>query len=75
MVKIWHLPRGITLWIIWIERNIKVFNREQWHEAEVKHKIWDELIIYVKATWKRVLKQIKTSSFSTVAMLQGIDKT
>ena len=36
--------------------------------------IWDELIIYVKAAWNRVLEQINSSSFSAVAMLQRFDK-
>ena len=73
--KIWHLLRGITMWTIWIKRNDKVFNHGQWHESKVKHKIWDELIIYAKATWNRVIEQIKISSFFVVAMLQGFDKT
>jgi hypothetical protein len=38
-VKIWHLLRGIALWMIQIERNDKVFNHEQWHD----------LIMYAKA--------------------------
>ena len=74
-INIWHLLHGITLWTVWIERNDKVFNHEQWHEAKVKHRIWDELIIYTKATWERVIKHIKISSFSAVAMLQGSDQT
>jgi hypothetical protein len=73
--KIWHPLRGIALWIIWIERNDKVFNHEQWHESKVKHWIWDDLIVYVKAAWNRVIEQIKISSFSAAAMLQGFDKT
>ena len=59
MIKIWHLLRGITLWTIWIERNDKVFNHEQWHESKVKQKIWDELIIYAKVAWKRVVEQLR----------------
>ena len=62
-VKIKHLLRGITLWTIWIERNDTVFNHEQWHESKVKHRIWDELVMCAKAAWKRVIKQIKISSF------------
>jgi hypothetical protein len=50
MFQIWHLLRGITLWTIWIERNDRVFNQEQWHVSRVKHRIWDELIIYAKVT-------------------------
>ena len=69
------LLRGVTLWTIWIERNDKVFDHEQWHEAKVEHQIWDELIMYAREAWKKVLKQIKVSSFSAVAMLQGFDKT
>ena len=74
-IRIWHLLRGITLWTTWIERNDRVFNNEQWHETKVKHCIWDELIVYAKVAWNWVIKQIKISSFSMVAMLQGFDKT
>ena len=68
-MKIWHLLIGITLWSIWIERNDKAFNQEQRHVSKVKHRIWDELIIYAKAAWNWVVKQIKVSSFSADAML------
>lgn len=37
--------------------------------------MWDELIIYAKVAWERVLEQIKISSFSATAMLQEFDKT
>ena len=37
--------------------------------------IWDELIIYAKVVWERVIKHIKISCFSATAMLQGFDKT
>lgn len=61
------LIKGIT---IWIERDDKVFNHGYWCELKVKHHIWDELIVYAKATWERVIKQMQISSFSVVAMLQ-----
>ena len=67
MIRSWHLFRGTMLWTIWIERNDKVFNHEQRHESKVKQRIWDELIIYSKTAWKRVLEQI--------AVFQGFDKT
>ena len=73
-IEIWHLLRDITLWTIWIERNDKVPNHEQWHKSKVKHRIWDEFIMCAKAAWKWVIKQIKISSFSTTALLQGFDK-
>ena len=56
MIKIWHLLRGITLWTIWIKPNDKVFNLEYWHESKVKKLIWNDLLIYTKVAWKRVLK-------------------
>ena len=40
-----------------------------------QHWIWDELIIYAKAAWERVIKEIKTSKFTMAAMLQGSDQT
>jgi hypothetical protein len=63
------------MWTIWIERNDKVFNHEQWHVSKVKHQIWDSLIFYAKVAWKRVVEQIKISSFFALAMLQGFDRT
>ena len=74
-IKIWHLLRGITLWTIWIERNDRVFNHEQWQASKIKQIIWDGLIIYAKAAWNRMLETIKINSFPTVAMIQGFDKT
>ena len=58
-----------------MERNDKVLNNEQWHETRVKHRIWDELVLYAKAAWNKVLKQIKTCPLSTMAMLQGFDQS
>ena len=49
--------------------------REHWHECKVKMRIWDELIVYGIAAWKRVVEQIKISRFSALAMLQGSDQT
>ena len=46
----------------------------KWHETRVKHYIWDELIMYAKTGWERVLKQIKISEFLKLGMLQGFDK-
>ena len=62
-INIWHLLRGITLWTIWIERNNKLFNHERWHESKVKHRIWDRLIIYAKAAWKRVVIKLRLAVF------------
>jgi hypothetical protein len=47
------------------EHNDHVFNHGQWHESKVIHQIWNELIIYAKAAWERVINQIKTNSFSS----------
>ena len=74
VIKIWHLLRGIILWHIWTECNNKVFNHEQRHEFKVNQRIWDEVIIYAKATWKWVVEQIKINIFSTAVILQGFDK-
>jgi hypothetical protein len=75
MTKIWHLLRGITLWTIWVERNDKVFNQEQWHESKMKARIWDTLLMYAHTAWQRVLKFIKISKFSAAALLQTFDRT
>ena len=75
VVKIWHFLRGTTLWTIWVERNDKVFNQEQWHESKMKSRIWDTLLMYAHTVWQRVLKLIKISRFSAVALLQNFDRT
>ena len=58
-----------------MERNDKVFNQEQWHESKVKARIWDELLMYAHTAWQRVLKLIKISRFSAMAILNGFDRT
>jgi hypothetical protein len=60
---IWHLLQGITLWTIWIERNDQVFNQEHWHESNLKHLIWDELIMHSIVAWARVVKFVEIGSF------------
>ena len=40
-------------------------------ESKVKHCVWDELIIYAKAVWEHVIKQIRINNFFIAAMLQG----
>ena len=40
-----------------------------------KHHIQDELIMYAKAAWNWVIKQIKLSSFFAMALLEGFAKT
>ena len=69
--KIWHFLCGITLWMIWIERNDRVFDQEQWHDSKVKHIIWGDLIMYAKVLWTRVIKYVKTSVFLLEANLKS----
>ena len=52
-----------------------MFNHVEWHLSKVKHRIWDELIIYAKTAWKRVVEQIRISRFLATAFLQGFDKS
>jgi hypothetical protein len=35
----WSLFRGITLWVLWIERNDLVFNGERWHVQKIHNLI------------------------------------
>ena len=61
-IEIWHLLHGITLWMIWIDQNNRVFNHEQWHESKMKHLIWDNLIMYAKMAWERVVNLLRLAS-------------
>ena len=51
-----------------------MFNREQWHKFKVEPFIWDDLIMYAKASWERVVKQVKISIFLGEVVLQGFDQ-
>ena len=71
-IMVWHLLQGITLLTIWTKCNDWVFNQEQWHESKMKQVIWDDLIVYTKVAWARVVKLIEISIYST-ELLKGID--
>ena len=75
MSKIWHLLRGVTIWTIWIERNDKVFNHEQWHETKVKHQIWEETYLLCHGGLEAGFRRYQDCRFSEVAILLGFDKT
>ena len=65
---------GITLWIIWIEHNDGMFNQEQWDESKMKHLIWDNLIMYAKIAWARVIKFVySTEALLTLTFVDGAE--
>lgn len=72
-MKIWHLLRNITLMTIGIERKDWIFNHKLWHDSKVKHIIWNDIILYPKVTWERVVKNVKISAFSTIVLAQSFD--
>lgn len=45
-------------WTIWIEHNGRVFNQEQCHKVNVKHIIWDNIIVHAKVAWARVVQDL-----------------
>lgn len=42
--------------MIWIEGNGRVSHHEQWHESKMNHLLRDDLIMYAKVDWARVVK-------------------
>jgi hypothetical protein len=71
-----HLLRGIIPpWMIWVEWNDKAFNQEQWHESNMKHLIWDNLIMYSKVAWAMMVEFVEISVYSSIALLKGFDAT
>lgn len=60
-------------WTIWIEHNGRVFNQEQCHKVNVKHIIWDNIIVHAKVAWARVVQFVKISAYQTEALLKGFD--
>ena len=50
-----------------------MFKQEQWHEVKTKHINWDDLIMYAKVAWVRVVNllrliSIKLKPFLIVSM-------
>lgn len=74
-IKIWHLLRGISLWTMWIEQNDRVFNHEQCRESKMKHLIWDDLVMYAKVAWIRMVKFAEINVYLSEALLKGFDET
>lgn len=42
---------------------------------KVKHLIWDNLIMYAKVAWARVVKFVKISIYLAKALLKGFDQS
>lgn len=59
---------GITLWIMWFERNVKIFNQNEWHKSIAMYHTWDECIIQIK-------KHVSISPSSAEALVEGFHKT
>jgi hypothetical protein len=59
---------GITLWIIWFERNVKIFNRNEWHKSIAMYHTWDECIV-------KLNKHGSISPSSAEALVEGFHKT
>lgn len=56
---LWSLLKGITLWVLWIERNDLVFNGEWWHVQKIHNLIWKSLFEYGRVDWERCVVKIK----------------
>ena len=41
----------------------------------MKHRVWDNHILYAMTEWKKIKNSIKTNRFSALAIIQGFDKT
>jgi hypothetical protein len=61
--------------MIWIEQNDRVLNHEQWHESKSKHLVWDDLIIYAKVGWERLIKYVMINTYSSKALFTSFDET
>jgi hypothetical protein len=55
--RTWSLIRGITLWCIWIERNLTIFNQGRWRSTYTCTLIWKGLMEYTKTAFKRITKE------------------
>ena len=58
-----------------IELIDRLFNNEQWHESKVKYLIWDDLLMYAKVAWERVVNFVKISIYLAEALRVGFDQT
>lgn len=51
-----------------------IFNCEQWREIKGKYLMWDDLIMYAKIAWVRVIRLVKISAYSAEALLKALSK-
>jgi hypothetical protein len=71
---LWSLLRGITSWVLWIERNYLVFNGEWWHVQKLHYLIWKSLFEYGKVDWERCVVKIKKFPNVEHKKLMAFDK-
>jgi hypothetical protein len=67
--------QGITFWVIWIERNGKAFNNENWHVHKRQKFIWDVLVDCGSATWAKCVKLFKHVLIKEMKYLKKFDKS
>lgn len=60
VIHIWQSLRGVTIWVIWIPRNAKACNSEQWTEDRIKELIWQGILLgYSKIAWANTVKGLE----------------
>lgn len=74
IIKIWHLHGALGFGRFELSVIKGRSTKEQWHKSKVKHLIRDDLIMYAKVTWARVVKLVKNNAYSNEALLKGFDQ-
>jgi hypothetical protein len=72
-LRFWELLRGITIWTIWLARNDKVFNHEDWAQERVEQTIWNSLVDYGRSAWVNTVTRLTKDPTSRGKALEKFD--
>jgi hypothetical protein len=72
-LRFWELLRGITIWTIWLARNDKVFNHEDWAQERVEQTIWNSLVDYGRSAWVNTVTRLTKDPTSRGKALDKFD--
>ncbi|KAG0585602.1 hypothetical protein KC19_2G024500 [Ceratodon purpureus] len=51
---LWSLIRGATLWVIWIQRNQRVFHNNLWPVTVLEQQLWDAFLDLAHVAWNKI---------------------
>jgi hypothetical protein len=72
---LWPLLKGACLWMIWTQRNAKIFAKDLWPDELVLTNIWQAMIDYERLAWSRTRTKIERTPAQSRKLLMGFDRS